>query len=227
MTIIIRYWFSSFGDFFPIAMYSSYIIAFSVFLILASKEKEREAIHKNLLLIAAVINIISTGIRFFFPSGYTSYSPTDEDIMLINVLFYIAPSLLTYIPYVFSFGIVFFIFGYKNRREIGNYLLYSGISWTVFTIVASLTLFSAASSISLLPYVLDSIFDFPNFYLIFILQQALSVFGIFNVLAIIFLLIHAYINKDNILRIAGFIYLIGYMTMGLSSIPYYIQMMIS
>ncbi|MFW9772400.1 MAG: hypothetical protein ACFFEO_09565, partial [Candidatus Thorarchaeota archaeon] len=218
--------FSSFAYFLPLGMYSAYMIAFSVFLIIASQEKERTTIFKNLLKSAAIVNLISITLLYFFPIGSTAYSPTEQELMLMYLLTGILPSLLTYIPKIYSFGIVFFIYGYKNRSLIKDYLKYTGIFWLIFTIWASITLFSPFASFSQLVYILDYIYNLPSFYLYSILFQIFGIGGIFNSLAVIFLLIHAFVNSDSSLKIAGFIYFIGNATIGLSQIALYIQMII-
>lgn len=224
MTIIFHFWFNSFASFLPLAMYSAYMIAFSIFLIIASQKKERAPILKILLKSAAIVNFISIISLFFIPISATSYSPTNEETMALILFLYILPSLLTYIPKVYSFGIVFFIYGYKNRSSIKNYLMYTGISWLIFTIWACITLFSPFSNVSNLVYILDRVFNFPSFYLYSILFQIFSLGGIFNVLAILFLLIHAYVNNDSSLKVAGFIYFFGSLTIGLSQIAYSIHL---
>lgn len=226
MTIIFHFWFNSFAYFLPLGMYSAYMIAFSVFLIIASKDKDRTTVFKNHLKSAAIVNFISIILLFFFPIGATSFSPTDEEMMTLILFLYILPSLLTYIPKIYSFGIVFFVYGYKNRSLIKNYLMYTGIFWLIFTIWASITLFSPFASFSQLVYILDHVFNFPSIYLYSILIQVFSFGGLFGALANIFLLIHAFVNNDSSLKIAGFIYFIGPATIGLSQIPLYIQMML-
>ncbi len=224
MTIIFHFWFSSFAYFLPLAMYTAYTIAFNVFLINASKEKDRETLHKNLLKIAAIVNIINTGILFFFPVGATTYSATEQERVILNVLIYIIPPLITFIPNIFSYGVVFLIYGYKNRTQIGNYLLYTGIFWLFFTTWASLSLFSPLGRVPYLPFLLNDIFNFPNPSIYMILVQILAVGYGFSSFANIFLLIHAFVNKDQSLKIAGLIFLIGNMTIGLSLIPSYISL---
>lgn len=223
MTIIFHYWFSSLAYFVPIAMFSAYKITFSAFLIVSSQEKGRETLHKNLLLIAAIINIVSTVLLFFFPIGSSGYSPTVEEKAIRN-LFIIITSLITYVPGIISFGLIFFIYGYKNRRQIGNHLMYSGLFWLVFTIWASFSLFSPFSNTPQLPMILDQVFNFPSFLVYVILSQILTIGFWFSVLANIFLLIHAFLNKDQSLKIAGLIYFVWHATIGLSSIPFYIMM---
>lgn len=220
MAIIFHFWFSSLAYFVPIAMYSAFRITFSVFLIVSSREKGRETLHKNLILIAAIINIVSTALLFFFPVGFSGYSTTEEEEAMIY-LFIIIASLITYIPGIISFGVVFVIYGYKNRRQIGNHLMYSGLFWLIFTIWASVSLFSPFSNTSQLPMILDQVFNFPSFLVYSIMFQILAIGSWFSVLANIFLLIHAFLNKDQMLKIAGLIYFVWHATIGLSFIPLY------
>lgn len=225
MAIIFHFWFSSLACFVPVAMYSAFKITFSAFLIVSSREKRREMLRKNLILIAAIINIISTVLLFFFPIGFTGYSSTVEERAMIN-LFIIIASLITYIPGIVSFGVVFFIYGYKNRRKIGNYLMYSGLFWLIFTIWASISLFSPFSNTPQLPMILEnlSIFNPPGPLVAVITIQILAIGSWFSVLANIFLLIHAFLDKDRMLKIAGLIYFVWHATIGLSFILQYLSM---
>lgn len=222
MAISFQFWFSSLGHFLPVAVFSAYKITFSAFLIVSGREKGREKIYKNLVLLAGIVNIVSTAALFFIPVGSTAYGATEEEIVLRNLII-ILSSLITFIPGIISFGVVFSIYGYKNRRHIGNYLMYSGLFWLIFTIWASISISNPYSNVSFLPYILDDIFNFPNFGVLLIMSQILAVGFWFNVLGNIFLLIHAFLNKDRRLKIAGLIYLTWYATIGLSSIPYYLS----
>lgn len=220
MAITFQFWFSSLEHFVPIAMYCAFRIAFSAFLIASSRDKGRETLHKNLMLLAAIINIVSTVLLFFFPIGSRAYSPTVEEEALRN-LFIIIGSLITYIPSIISFGLVFFIYGYKNRRQIGNYLMYSGVFWLIFTKWASISLFSPFNNTPQLPMIIDLIFNLPSSLVYVISFQILAIGSWFSVLANFFLLIHAFLTKDRMLKIAGLIYFIWHATIGLSFIPLY------
>lgn len=223
MTIVFYYWFSSLMYFVPMAMYTTYRITFSAFLIVASREKGRETLYRNRFLTAAIIIIVSTALLFFFPVGIGYSSPTAEE-MAIVVLFIMLNSLITHIPGIISYGLVFFNYGYKNRRQIGNYMTYSGLFWFIFSIWASISLFSPFNNMSQLPWILHTVFDFPIFLVFGVLQQILSIGMWLSVLANIFLLLHAFLNKDRTLKIAGFIHFIWQATIVLSFIPSYLWM---
>ena len=221
MTIVFYYWFSSLMYFVPMATYTTYRITFSAFLIVASREKCRETLHRNRFLTAAIINIVSTVLLFFFPFGIGYSGPTAEEMVMV-ILFIMVNSLITHIPGIISYGLVFFNYGHKNRRQIGNYLKYSGLFWLIFSIWASISLFSPFNNMSQLPWILDTIFNFPTFLVIVVLQQILSIGNWFSVLANFFLLLHAFLNKDRTLKIAGFIHFIWQATIVLSFIPSYL-----
>jgi hypothetical protein len=104
--------------------------------------------------------------------------------------------------------------------------MYTGIFWLIFTIWASITLFSPFFNFSYLAYILQRTIIFPSVYVYSILIHVFSIGGIFGALAVIFLLIHAFVNNDSSLKIAGFIYFIGTATIGLSQIAFYIQLML-
>jgi hypothetical protein len=228
MTITFFFWFESFGLFLPYAVYSANMILFSVFLILASLDNQRQAKYKFLLKIAGIINIITTVLIFFFPTGYSRTSSlTPEEQTLLYGLFYITPALITYIPRIFSFGVVFFIFGFKNRESNHNLLMYSGIMWLIYTFWASICLYSPLGNIPQLAYILLGSDLFYDSYLLNILINVFGVGNLLNLLGTAFLLIHGFSKNDKNLKIGGFIYLLGNVAVSLSIIPYYIGMLFS
>lgn len=226
MTITFFFWFESFGLFLPYAIFNANMIAFSVFLILASMEKERQAKYKILLKVAGIVNIISTAMIFFFPIGYSGAGTlSPEEKILVYGFFYITPALITYIPRIFSFGVVFIIFGFKNRESNHNLLMYSGIMWLIYTIWASICLYFPIGSFPQLTYLLFNLDFFSEPYLFNILHAVFGVGNLFNILGIAFLLIHSFSKKDEKLKIGGLIYLLGNTVLGLSIIPYYIELL--
>lgn len=226
MAVILYFPFSSITYFIPFALYGAYMITFSVFLILASKQYTEDRQNKILLEIAAIINIISVAALFFVPVSFnTSGSIPEDQRTLLYVMYYTLPSLVAYVPHIFSFGIIFLIYGYRNQDRSGNYLLLTGIFWLIFTAWATLSLFSPFSGSPGAIFLLDYIFNtFFNSYVTIIFQLLLSVGGIFSVLGGIFLLIHSFINKDQNLKIAGFIYLVGTAIVSLGLIPMYLEL---
>ena len=227
MAITFLFWFESFGLFLPYGIYNANIITFSVFLILASTENERQAKDKSFLKAAGIVNIVSAALIFFFPIGFSgpgTLSP--EEKVLVYGIVYIAPALITYIPRIFSFGIVFFILGFKNRDPKRKLLMYAGIMWLIYTIWASICLFSTFGLIPYLAYILS---DFLGVafepYLLSILLNIFGVGNLFYLLGTTFLLIYGYSENDLKLKIAGFVYLFGTIALSLSIIPYYFEMM--
>jgi hypothetical protein len=81
------------------------MIAFSAFLILASKGGGRDHQGKNFLKIAAIINFISVTALIFVPISYnTTEMLTDEQRNAIYSMIYALPTLIAYAPRIFTFG---------------------------------------------------------------------------------------------------------------------------
>jgi hypothetical protein len=225
MAVTLYFLFSSITYLIPFALYSTYMIAFSVFLIFSSKQYNNEYQNKKLLEIAAIINIISVVALIFIPVNFTtSGSIPDDQRTLLYIMYYTLASIVAYVPRIFSFGVTFLIYGYRNQDRSGNYLLLTGIFWLIFTTWAALGLFSPFYGTPGAIYLLDYLFPFVDFYAVVILLQLVSVGGIFSVLGGIFLLIHSFIHKDQNLKIAGFIYLVGTAIVSLGLIPQYLEL---
>ncbi|TFG03699.1 MAG: hypothetical protein EU542_01235 [Promethearchaeota archaeon] len=227
MAIKIYFPFSSISYFVPYVIYGVYIIAFSVVLISASKEYKNENYNRNLLKIGAIINIISISVLFFIPIDFDiSGSIPNDQRKILTILVIVIPSLVAYLPRIFSFGIVFLVYGHKNQDRSGNYILFTGIFWLMYTIWAAFSLYPPFYNNPQLIFLMDYIFNlYSELYILIVLQQLLAIGGFFSLLGSIFLLLHGFINKDQKLKIAGFIYIIGNLTVGLGFIPHYIELM--
>jgi hypothetical protein len=227
MTVIIHYWFESFASFLPLAFYAGIMIGFSIFLIKAGLEKEdgKESIYNLLLIAAGAINIVSVVIIFLFPSNYISYSTiTPAERLIINWLFYILPALVSNIPRIFSFGVIFIAYGYRSNKLRHKYLAYAGLSWLVYFILASIVLINPVGFYTSLSRVLVDIHgSMDGIYVSFILDTIFGTVSIFNLLGAVFLLIHGFLQNDRLLKIAGLIYFFGNALFGLSIIPYYLE----
>lgn len=230
MTVIFHYWFESFGSFFPLVFYAGMMIAFSIFLIKAGLdiEGEPESKYNFLLIVAGAINIISAVFLFFFPSNFTIYSTiTPTERLVINWFFYILPALVSNIPRIFSFGVVFLVYGYGNGELRRKYLAYAGLSWLVYSILGSIVLINHFGITSLSRVLIGIHGSIDMYYVANILDTIFGTVSIFNLLGIAFLLIHGFLENDKPLRIAGLIYFFGNALFGLSIIPYYIERMLA
>ncbi|TFG03700.1 MAG: hypothetical protein EU542_01240 [Promethearchaeota archaeon] len=229
MTVILYFWFQSFGLFFPLALYTSIMIAFNVFLIKDSSEKDRNLRYKGLLRVAGIVNIISVLILFFFPISYGSTSSlTPEERLVINCFFYILPTLIINVPRIFTFGALFIILGNRIENDNQKYLKYTGVFWLVYSVWASIFLISPIGNMPNLAYILVSYHDpYFNPYLQNILIYIFGLGSIFNLFGVIYLLIYSYLENDQTLKIVGLIYLIGNALLSLGMIPYYIERIFS
>ena len=226
MAITLYFPFSSITNFIPYALYGAYLIIFSIFLILTNKQYSDDHQNSSLLKIAAIINFISVVALLFVPVGFsTSGSIPDDQRILFYIMFYTLPSLVAFVPRILSFGIIFLVYGYRNKERSGNYLLLSGIFWLIFTTWSALSLIVPYYNIPQLPSLMLIIFPSIEIYSYLIFYQILGLGSIFGALGGIYLLIHSFINEDRNLKIAGFVYLVGTAIVSLGIIPQYIQLL--
>ncbi|MFX1426120.1 MAG: hypothetical protein ACFFBE_06675 [Promethearchaeota archaeon] len=172
--------------------------------------------------ITSIFNIILVVLLLILPQiSLIGPAPQiEEQIYTGYNIFY---SLIFFIPRIFTFGIIFIIIGLKYKEQIGPFLMYSGIFWTIFSTWAAICLYIPESFFPSLPQLLYTTGSIAEFEIYISIQNALGVGSIANILAYIFFMIHSYINHDRDLKIAGFIYIIGRSLMGLGLIPYYLS----
>jgi len=204
-------------------MFSLYFILFNVFLLLSSEENKREFQDFSYLRITSTINIILGGLIFFLPTTSLS-TPYTELELIVYVGYNILYSLIIFIPRIFTTGLIFIFLGLKYKEQIGQFLMYTGIFWTIYSTWASICLYNPELANPGIVSVLDllGIIDLGRFY--GVMLNILSIGSITNIIAIIFFMVHSYSNNDKNLKIAGFIYLIGQALMGLSLIPFYLSL---
>lgn len=204
-------------------MLSFYFILFNVFLFLSSEENKRELQDFSYLRITCLINIILGGLIFILPATSLSTPYTElEKIMYVGYnIFY---SLVFFIPRIFTMGLIFIFLGLKYKEQIGQFLMYTGIFWTIYSTWASICLYFPENSTPGLATALElmGITDLGRVYIVML--NILSFGSTSNAIAIIFFMVHSYLNNDKNLKIAGYIYIIGQALMGLSFIPLYISM---
>ncbi|MFX1279263.1 MAG: hypothetical protein ACFFA3_07585 [Promethearchaeota archaeon] len=147
-------------------------------------------------------------------------APHFEEVIYIG--YNVFRSLIFFIPRIFTFGIIFIIIGLKYKEQIDQFLMYSGIFWTIFSTYATICLYSPELFSPSLSQILELMGLIKDFNIYMSIQLVLGIGSIANIIAYIFFLIHSYMNHDKDLKIAGFIYIIGQLLMGLGLIPYYL-----
>jgi len=228
MAVELLFPFNSIIFFIPYVLYGGYITIFSIFVGLTSEDRTHEYQKSMILKYASIINILVVISLLFVPFGFRTSGSIPSDVRtLLYLLTFILPSILAFVPRIFTFGFAFLIFGNKNRDDFGKYLTYTGIFWLIYSVWASFSLLSPISNIPQLAFVLDYSFNiFPEYELLIVFLQLLSMGSIFGVLGGIALLMHSFKHNDRNLKIAGFIYLVGIAILSLGVIPQYIDLLL-
>ena len=203
-------------------MFSTYFILFNVFILLSSKENKREFQDFSRLKVTSVVNIILPGALFFIPNATLS-SPYSQMEELLFFGIYLLRSSIFFIPLIYTMGLIFFFIGTRHKEQFGNFLKYSGLAWTFYSIWAAIFLYNPElPSPFLFPLLrFMGILNYPFDHVIQIILSAIGSIG--NIFGYIFFMVHAYFNKDKNLKIAGFVYIIGQSLMILGMIPFYIS----
>lgn len=200
---------------------SFHLIIFNIFLFRASLKNQRDYPLFSNLKITSIINFILAAILLFIPSVSisTPYSEIEERIFIGIVVF---RSLIFNITLAFTMGVIIFLIGYKYKSQLGPYLMYSGISWMIYFIYASILLNGFDPSIpgitSLL--VFTGVIEACQYL---ILNSLLGIGVVFGMFGVIFLLVHAFSHKDKNLILVGVTYLISAFLVNLGSIPSYLR----
>ena len=188
---------------FVIPITSSIIaIVYNFFIIKSGKNQPSEVNASKCLIYLGITNISFIVLSFLIP-GLSLSSPYNETETQIYFAYNIFRGLLFSVPSLITNGVMFFIFGLKNRQRFKSYLLISGILWIIYYSVNVLVLNGELFNI------LFILFAFDLLTMITIYTIVGSFFWLLFI-GFILLIIHGYKNKDNNMIYAGLVFYIGY-----------------
>ena len=193
----------------PRLMVAVYLSLFVVFLYRSCKEWElkRECCHFSYLKKTVLVNIPFIFVATILPTMSISgsgYPYLFDPLELVSYCSYcIFVSLFSYIPKLLFIGLPIFIIGYRDREELGNWMMYAGACWTIFYFWAVVTIFYPEGFYSLIPSILRINNVITSMFIETSLSLALSTATVFNTLGVTFFAIHSCVhNKRNLDHIA-------------------------
>jgi len=174
-------------------------IGYNILIIKSGKNQIGEVESPKLLICAGIINLVFLGLRYFIP-GIIYSGPINPEFMFY-LSYQIATGLIFSVPYFITFGLLFLLFGSKNREKFGSFLKIAGILWII---AYSVLAFALSGNIIPIMFILTG--EYMLFTLVFIIINFALI--LLSVTAIIMLIIHGTKNSDSSLKIAGILLLV-------------------
>ncbi len=194
-----------FTDFFPLLIISNIVgdiftVLCGIFLIKAGKNQDEEIQYAKLLIYGGIIAIIFVLLGYVVPfiSISEPYSKTETIIFIGYTIF---RNLLFIIPNIFAYGIIFVLFGYKNKDTFKPYLLIAGILWIIMEVIGSLN----SSIIVLFTFDVEFIYSIAPISLAIVYSSFGATF-----ISYILILVHGIKHDDKNLKFVGLINIVGF-----------------
>lgn len=203
MTLVFS--FIDFSTLFFIIPTTSSIIAiiYNIFFIQSGKNQPPEVNSSKYLIYLGITNISFIVLSFLVPDLLLK-SPYNEVETQIFLAYNIFRGLLFSVPSLITYGVIFLIFGLKNRQLLKSYIMISGILWIIYYSVNAIvldgelyTILFQLTAIDILT--LTAIFIIVSFFLMFLLS-----------IGFILLIVHGFKNNDNNMIYAGLVYFLGF-----------------
>jgi hypothetical protein len=185
-----------------LAITSSIIaIIFNIFFIQSGKKQSPEVHASKYLIYLGITNISFIVLSFLIPDLLlkSPYNGTETQIYLAYNIF---RGLLFSVPSLITYGVIFLIFGLKNRQRFKSYIMISGILWTIYYSVNVIGLNGELYTILFQLFAFD-IWTITTIYIIG------SSFGCLTLIGFILLIVHGFKNNDNNMIYAGLVYILG------------------
>ena len=197
----------SFIDFstllFIIPITSSLIaIIYNIFFIQSGKNQPSEVNASKYLIYLGITNISFIILSFFTPDLLLK-SPYNETETQIYLTYNIFRGLLFSFPSLITYGVIFLIFGLKNRQQIKSYIMISGILWIISY---SVNVIGLNGELYMILFQLFAV----NIMTITTIYIIVASFGWLVLIGFILLIVHGFKNNDNNMKYAGFVYFLGF-----------------
>ena len=197
----------SFIDFstllFIIPITSSIIaIIYNIFFIQSGKKQSPEVHASKYLIYLGITNISFIVLSFLIPD-LKLISPYNEVETQIYLAYNVFRGLLFSVPSLITYGVIFLIFGLKNRQRFKSYIMISGILWTIYYSINVIVLNGELFNILFVLFAID-IVTITTFFII------VGSFFWLHLIGFILLIIHGFKNKDNNMKYAGLVYILGF-----------------
>ncbi|MBY9003513.1 MAG: hypothetical protein KGD73_06050 [Candidatus Lokiarchaeota archaeon] len=200
MTLVFN--FIEFSMLYYIPITSSIIaIIYNIFFIQSGRKQSPEVHASKYLIYLGITNIIFIVLSFLLPDLLLS-SPYNEVETQIYLAYNVFRGLLFSVPSLITYGVIFLIFGLKNRQQLKSYLMISGILWIIYY---SVNVIGLNGELYMILFQISGV-DVWTLTTIFII---ISFFGWLVLIGFILLIVHGFKNNDSNMLYAGLVYFLG------------------
>jgi hypothetical protein len=106
-------------------------IVYNIFIIKSGKNQPPEVNASRYLIYLGITNISFIVLSFLIPD-LSLRSPYNEVETQIYIAYNVFRGLLFSVPSLITYGVIFLIFGLKNRQQLKSYIIISGILWIIY-----------------------------------------------------------------------------------------------
>lgn len=176
-------------------------IIYNIFFIQSGRKQSPEVHASKYLIYLGITNISFIVLSFLIPDLLLS-SPFNEVETQIYLAYNVFRGLLFSIPSLITYGVIFLIFGLKNRQQLKSYIMISGILWIIYYSVNVIVLNGELYTILFLSGL--GVWTLTTIFII------VSSFGWLVLIGFILLIVHGFKNNDSNMIYAGLVYFIGF-----------------
>ncbi|MCJ7648354.1 MAG: hypothetical protein MUP85_07055 [Candidatus Lokiarchaeota archaeon] len=177
-------------------------IIYNIFFIQSGRKQSPEVHASKYLIYLGITNISFIVLSFLIPDLLLR-SPYNEVETQIYLAYNVFRGLLFSIPSLITYGVIFLIFGLKNRQQLKSYIMISGILWIIYYSVNVIVL---NGELYMILFQISGV-DVWTLTTIFII---ISFFGWLTLIGFILLIVHGFKNNDSNMLYAGLVYFIGF-----------------
>jgi len=176
-------------------------IIYNIFFIQSGRKQSPEVHASKYLIYLGITNISFIVLSFLIPDLLLR-SPFNEVETQIYLAYNVFRGLLFSIPSLITYGVIFLIFGLKNRQQLKSYIMISGILWIIYYSVNVIVLNGELYTILFLSGL--GVWTLTTIFII------VSSFGWLVLIGFILLIVHGFKNNDSNMIYAGLVYFIGF-----------------
>ena len=177
-------------------------IIYNIFFIQSGRKQSPEVHASKYLIYLGITNISFIVLSFLIPDLLLS-SPFNEVETQIYLAYNVFRGLLFSIPSLITYGVIFLIFGLKNRQQLKSYIMISGILWIIYYSVNVIVL---NGELYMILFQLSGL----NVWTLTTIIIIISFFGWLTLIGFILLIVHGFKNNDSNMIYAGLVYFIGF-----------------
>jgi len=177
-------------------------IIYNIFFIQSGRKQSPEVHASKYLIYLGITNISFIVLSFLIPDLLLR-SPYNEVETQIYLAYNVFRGLLFSIPSLITYGVIFLIFGLKNRQQLKSYIMISGILWIIYYSVNVIVL---NGELYMILFQLSGL----NVWTLTTIIIIISFFGWLTLIGFILLIVHGFKNNDSNMIYAGLVYFIGF-----------------